>query len=400
MTDVGLRPPREIVIVAPYEVAVRPYEPARPEGDELLVDVEYSGISTGTELSIVKGTNPRFETDTVGGVATPRAAPLRFPVRSMGYMEVGTVRESPADRSLVGERVALACGHRTEAVVRADGYTRLPAGIGVVQGIWVQRTLPICANALLHAAAELTRANDPDLGAGVRGRNVAVFGAGVVALVLASWAADSGAREVVVVDSLERRLAAASEIGLVPLATDGRRAAAAEIHASWRHGRGDTGADVVFQCRAAMSALGEALACVRPGHPIVDLAFYQTDAAGLRLGTDFHHAGLVLRAAQVGNLPRTFAGTWDRRRLVAEGLGFLERRGERLASTLVTDLVPLGEAPALLARLASGGGGGALQSVIAMGQSTAATSSRQSQTEKPILGPPGYPPATRSYLPR
>lgn len=350
---------RELVVAAPYTISVEETDVPEPADGELLVDVRYSGISAGTELSIVKGTNPRLH--------LPSLAPLRYPVRAPGYMEVGVVRHAPGLDSLRGTTVALRCGHRTAAVVAHDAAdaTPLPASFETIQGIWAQRMLPICGNGLLHASVELAPCGQVDLGSGVRDRNVAVFGAGVVGLILATWAADLVAREVVVVDRTPRRLEAAEALGLVPCLDRGR-GVADEVRAAWNHGPDDAGADVVFQCRAATSALAAALESVRPGHPVVDLAFYQGDAAGLHLGAAFHHAGLVLRAAQIGNLPRAAASSWSLRRLVEEGIGLLDRLGRRLADVLITDVVPLDESPAFLERMARDCSGSTLQAVIEM----------------------------------
>ena len=42
----------------------------------------------------------------------------------------------------------------------------------------------------------------------------------------------------------------------------------------WRHGPGDHGADLVFQCRGKPEALHAALRAVRPQGSVIDLAFY------------------------------------------------------------------------------------------------------------------------------
>jgi hypothetical protein len=86
---------------------------------------------------------------------------------------------------------------------------------------------------------------------------------------------------------------------------------------------------------------------------VVDLAFYQGGAPDLALGEEFHHNGLTIRCAQIGRVPRGMAQLWDRRRLAAETIGLLRASGPAMREHLVTDLVPLGDAPALLADLAS-----------------------------------------------
>ena len=75
-------------------------------------------------------------------------------------------------------------------------------------------------------------------------------------------------------------------------------------------------------------------------------------AADVRLGDEFHHNGLSLRCAQIGRTPRGTAGEWDRHRLSAETIRLLRHSGELVREHLVTDVVPLEEAPRLLNELA------------------------------------------------
>jgi hypothetical protein len=52
-------------------------------------------------------------------------------------------------------------------------------------------------------------------------------------------------------------------------------------------------------------------------------------------------------------VPRELTHLWDRRRLAAETLELLRASGQPIREHLVTDLVPLAEAPALLADVAA-----------------------------------------------
>lgn len=95
------------------------------------------------------------------------------------------------------------------------------------------------------------------LGDGVAGRLVLVTGAGPIGLLTALCARSLGAREVAVADADPRRRALAERLGFLPLdLTDdpGRT-----LETCWRHGPGDHGADVVFQCRGRSEALHAAL---------------------------------------------------------------------------------------------------------------------------------------------
>lgn len=74
-------------------------------------------------------------------------------------------------------------------------------------------------------------------------------------------------------------------------------------------------------------------------------------AGELRLGEEFHHNGLAVRCAQIGRVPRGLAHCWDRDRLSGETLDLLRTDGTGIRKHLVTDVLPLAEAPALLADL-------------------------------------------------
>ncbi|MCP2345460.1 zinc-binding dehydrogenase [Nonomuraea roseoviolacea] len=351
---------RVLCVAAPGEVTLVEEElPAVPEGG-FRVETVYSGISAGTELTYVKGTNPYLTAswDRTLGLFRPGAPALAYPVRGIGYMQVGRVAETRTGAVREGALVAMAYGHRTGYVADplADRFVELPAGLDPVLGVYVAHMGPICANGLLHAAADLHGPAVRDLGDGVRGRRVAVVGAGVVGLLTAAFALEHGAAEVVVADETPERLRIAEALGARPLevdAGDGDGDPAVELKRRWRHGPDDRGADVVFQCRGQARALALALRMLRPQGTVVDLAFYTRGADEVRLGEEFHHNGLSLRCAQIGRVPRGLAHAWDRERLSYETVALLGRRGAALREHLVTEVAAFAEAPRLLADLAA-----------------------------------------------
>jgi hypothetical protein len=85
----------------------------------------------------------------------------------------------------------------------------------------------------------------------------------------------------------------------------------------------------------------------------VDLAFYTEGAGDLRLGEEFHHNSLTLRCAQIGRVPPGCEDSWGRERLAAETLDLLDATGPLLRRNLVTDVLPLADAPAFLTDLAA-----------------------------------------------
>ena len=111
-----------------------------------------------------------------------------------------------------------------------------------------------------------------------------------------------------------KRRQIAENLGLKSLDTE-QGDPAVLLKTRWRHGPGDRGADLVFQCRGQANALATALRILRPQGTVIDLAFYPGGCDEVRLGEEFHHNGLSVRCAQIGRVPRGTAHLWDRDRL-------------------------------------------------------------------------------------
>ncbi|MFX0592687.1 zinc-dependent alcohol dehydrogenase [Melissospora conviva] len=347
---------RVMVVTAPGEVILRQAASAAAEPGTFRVRTLFSGVSAGTELSYVKGTNPYLARGWDPALGLFRGpAELPYPVTRLGYMQVAEVVASDTPAVPVGAVGAMTYGHRTgyRADPLVDRFVPLPDEVDPLLGVYVAHMGPICANGLLHAAADLYGPDVRGLGDGVRGRRVAVTGAGVVALLTALFARRHGAAAVVVVDPTPQRRQVAERLGLDtldPSAVD----AAAVLKTRWSHGAGDRGADLVFQCRGQSGALHLALRLLRPQGTVIDLAFYQGGAPDLHLGEEFHHNGLTVRCAQIGRVPRGLAPTWDRDRLSAETIDLLRHEGPAVRRHLVTATVPFEAGPQLLTDLAAG----------------------------------------------
>lgn len=352
---------RTLGVAAPGRPAFFSYVEQPPDEGQFRVDTVYTGLSAGTELTFVKGTNPYLHAswDAERGAFVDGEPSRSYPVESMGYMEVGRVTETWTPQVAIGEMVGLNYGHRSGHVIdpKRNVITVLPPELDPMLGIYVAQMGPICANGLLHSSAELAGAApaDPEavqLRDGVRGQRVLVTGGGVVGLLTGLFARVYGAAEVALADPDPQRLAAAEGLGLLPVADDGASAVERWCTSRWRSGAGDSGADLVFQCRGRASALATALRSVRPQGSVIDLAFYEGGAPELRLGEEFHHKGLTIRCAQINRVPRGLASVWDRRRLCDETMGLLAGHGEQVRQHLVTDVVPFDEGATFMTELA------------------------------------------------
>jgi threonine dehydrogenase-like Zn-dependent dehydrogenase len=332
-----------------------PSPPPVPDG-HFDVDTVFSGLSTGTDLSWVKGTNPALHRrwDPELGLFMPGTPDVGYPIEKFGYMQVGRVTNSATPAVQQGDLVAMTYGHRSayRADALTDRFVKLPDSLDPVLGIFAAHMGPICANALLHAAADVHGTDVRSLADGVRGRRIAITGAGVVGLLTALFARLHGAASVVVVEPTPARRRVAANLGLEVVDPEDVDPAVV-LKSRWRHGAGDRGADVVFQCRGQASALALALRMLRPQGTVIDLAFYPGGSEDVRLGEEFHHNGLSLRCSQIGRVPRGTNHLWDRERLSAETLALLAAYGDDITRHVITDYAPLSEAPQCLVRLAT-----------------------------------------------
>jgi NADPH:quinone reductase-like Zn-dependent oxidoreductase len=357
---------RNVIVTAPGRVQLVDEESAPVGSGGFRGRTLFSGVSAGTELSFVKGTNPALHAGWDPVLGLFGGPPVNsYPVTRLGYMEVARVEQSRTPAVAEGAVVAMTYGHRTGYVgdPLRDRVTAVPDDLDAILGIYVAHMGPICANGLLHAAADLHGTAVRSLADGVAGRRVAVTGAGVIGLLTALFARAHGAASVVVLDPTPQRRAVAAALGLETLDPDAGDDAAVVLKTAWPHTAADRGADVVFQCRGQASALQLALRLLRPQGTVIDLAFYPGGADEVRLGEEFHHNGLAVRCAQIGRVPRGLSPTWDRERLSAETIELLRHAGPAIRRHLITTVVPFDEAPALLGDLA-GRRRSAVQAVI------------------------------------
>ncbi len=336
----------------------RPHEPyffgydEGPAGDgQVRLELLYTGLSAGTELTFLKGTNPYLHSrwDDGRGLFIPGEPSAHFPVNFLGYMESALVIDARAPGFAPGDVVATTFGHKTghTADPAHDLLLTLPDGMDPILGIFVAQMGPIAANGLLHADADQFGAAVPFLGAGVQGRPVLVWGGGTVGLFCALFARQAGASEIVVVDPSPFRQDIARRMGFTALAEDD-----AVRHAkTWHHKVGGRGAEYVFQTRARSDSLHRCLQALRPQGTVIDLAFYQGGLDGARLGEEFHHNGLSIRCAQINRMPRPVAHAWDQRRLAQETLRLLGAEGDLIRQHMITHVVPYDQAPDFLRRL-------------------------------------------------
>ena len=279
-----------LVLNAPRQLGYEEQPDQALKSGEVRVRTLYSGISAGTEMTIYRGTNvymhKRWDADR--RLFLPgEASSWEYPIRNLGYEEVGEVVEVAADINDIqpGMLVYGTWNHRTSAVIPAD-YARqrqMPAGAEPIFGIF-SHIGAVALNGIHDAHIRI-------------GDTVAVFGLGVLGQIVLQGAVRSGAR-VIGVDLHPARLQKARENGAWQTLNPSIDKVAEAVK-DLTEGRG---ADVVIEVTGAISALNEAIRAAAYSSRVVAMGFFQGDASGLILGEEFHHNRINLVCSQISGV--------------------------------------------------------------------------------------------------
>lgn len=346
--------PAALVLTAARTLAFEKYDHAPLGPEDVRIRTLFSGVSAGTELSQYRGSNPfihrRF--DTTSRLFLDAAEPSTpYPVRNLGYEEVGEVIE--IGRSIsdirVGQRVFGTWGHRTHHVAHRD-YVR-------------DRLMPSDADPRIGifshiGAVALNGVHD----AGIRmGDLVVVFGLGVPGQIVAQAARASGAT-VIGVDPVNQRRELAIQLGADRI-LDPTNQSIAELIKAETNGRG---ADICIEVSGAPAALAEAIRTVAYASRVVAMGFFQGEARGLMLGEEFHHNRIELICSQISGVAPAASHRWNKMRLWQTAVR-LQHEGRLNLLPLITHAVPFASAPDLFARI-DAGEPGLLQAVLTFGE--------------------------------
>jgi 2-desacetyl-2-hydroxyethyl bacteriochlorophyllide A dehydrogenase len=261
-----------------------------------------SALSHGTEMLVYRGGVDHDLALDLPTLAGGYGFPLKYGYASVGHaVAVGRDVRGVAE----GDLVFALHPHQDEYVVTGRLVRRLPDGIAPEQGVFLAN-LETAVNVVLDAKPHL-------------GEVVAVFGQGVVGLLVTQLMRRSGARVIAFEPSGLRR-SFAERCGAEAAVAPG----SVERLSSLTDGRG---ADLAVEASGSPSALQEAVDCVATEGTVVVCSWYGEKPVPLDLGGRFHRGRVRLVSSQVGRIDPSLAPRWDR-----------ERRLE-LATTLLAELV-------------------------------------------------------------
>jgi 2-desacetyl-2-hydroxyethyl bacteriochlorophyllide A dehydrogenase len=305
-----------------------------PSAGQVLVRSHVSLVSTGTELTTIRGDWP-------DGAFWRRIT--RYP-GDLGYSLVGHV--AAVDPGVAGfapgDRVFVAAPHGTAALVNVrqpplerPNVIRIPAGVSDEAAAFLGLAL-VAVNAVRLARLEL-------------GETVAVVGLGVIGQICCQLARLAGARRVIAFGHHGGHLAAA-RVGGVSVAADPRQPPS-PLEIVREHNRGEL-ADVVLEASGSATAIDLALHLARRNGRVV-LAGSPAGPVPLELHETVHGQGLYLIGAHLNTLPfgeLPLQPGWSIERATTLFWDLLTDGSVQVAP-FITDRVAGGEAPALYRRL-------------------------------------------------
>jgi 2-desacetyl-2-hydroxyethyl bacteriochlorophyllide A dehydrogenase len=297
-------------------VEIRDEPVPEPGLEDVRVRAVLSALSQGTERLVYRG-----EVDESLPLDLPTlAGSYGFPVK-FGYASVGRVTGTGRDVRGIGEGdlVFALHPHQSDYVVPASLVHHLPDGITPDQGVFLAN-LDTAVNVVLDAHPRF-------------GETVAVFGQGVVGLLVTQVVRRAGA-QVIAIDPSQIRRDTAERCGAQTILATGD---ATLLHALTA-GRG---VDLAIEASGNAQALQQAIDAVAAEGTVVVCSWYGDKPVTLDLGGNFHRGRVRIVSSQVGRLGPALTPRWDRDRRLAVAMDLLP---DLVVSDLITHRIPFAHA--------------------------------------------------------
>ena len=286
---------RSLWFIRPREIEFREEEVRPPQGDEILLETLYSGVSHGTEMLVYRGEVPK-ELELDPSLKTMRGS-FRFPIK-YGYSSVGRVTQfgPEASRFKSGDTVFVHNPHETRYVVSENLAVKLPEELPPILGIFTAN-LEAALNCVLDSEIRL-------------GEAVAIFGQGVVGLLITQLLRRCGVDKIFTVDRVEKRRALSQEVGADFTLDPDKDNPPLQI----RELTAGVGADVVIEASGSPEALDLAIKSVAFQGLVVVVSWYGTKPVTLHLGEEFHRQRVRLKSSQVSYIDPALTPRWNTKR--------------------------------------------------------------------------------------
>lgn len=310
-----------LYFTAPYQVAVR-QEPLPPlAAGQALVRTLVSAISAGTEMLAYRGEMPADVP--LDAAIAGMSQPFRYPT-PYGYAAVGQVTALGAgvDERWLGRQVFAFVPHQSSFIAAVDQLIALPAHLTAADAVF----LPF-----METAVSLVMDGQP-----IVGERVAIWGQGIVGLLVTALLARYPLAALLTIDAFPRRRQQSLALGA-------HRAFAPDAAAELAAASGSDGADLGYELSGNPAALDQAIAGIGFGGRIVVGSWYGQKPAALRLGGAFHRRHQRLISSQVSNLAPRWLARWSKARRLDVAWKLLAEL--QPAGSLITHRFPLRDAP-------------------------------------------------------
>ncbi len=284
-----------LVFAAPYRVEVQRSNGSKPGPGEALVKTLVSAISSGTEMLLYRGQMP-------GEIAVDESiaalnGTFQYPIK-YGYAAVGRVEEVGEGGAgvEVGDLVFSFRPHESSFVSPASELIKAPEGVSAEDAAFLPS---------METAVNLVMDGQPSIG-----EQVAIFGQGVVGLLVTALLSEMPLASLVTVDQYEGRRRESVALGANASLAPGDQALMGALQGS----RGYRGTDLSFELSGNPAALDQAVKTAGYNGRIVVGSWYGTKESRLDLGGRFHRDRVRLISSQVSTIAPEWSGRWSKER--------------------------------------------------------------------------------------
>jgi 2-desacetyl-2-hydroxyethyl bacteriochlorophyllide A dehydrogenase len=310
----------------PREVEIREEPLASPGPGQVLVKTLLSAISPGTEMLIYRGQAPGdlAVDETIPALAGRFGFPLKY-----GYAVIG--RAEVLGEGVPGEwqdRLVFAFNpHESHFLANLEELLLPPPPLSPEAAVFFPQ---------METAVSFIMDGQPQLG-----EQVAVFGQGVVGLLLTGLLARLPLAGLVTLDLHASRRRLSMDWGAHLSLDPGAPGSLEQLLESWGGSASYRGADLCYEVSGNPQALEQAIAVTGFHGRVVIGSWYGLKKADLNLGGRFHRSRMRLISSQVSTIAPELSGRWSKFRRYLLAWRMLE---EMDPVPLITHRFPLAQA--------------------------------------------------------
>lgn len=286
-------------MAAPGVIEVEEEALGPPAAGELQVATLVSAISAGTELLFYRGQVPASMAldETIPTLGGRVQYPLRY-----GYAAVGRVvgRGSDAPEEWLGRLVFAFRPHESAFNARPDELILVDGGVSAEAAAFLPNT---------ETALTLVHDGQP-----LAGEQVAVFGQGVVGLLVAGLLARMPLASLVTLDRYALRRGLSIAMGAHATLDPAAPGALDRLRELLQKASPYEGADLVFELSGAPQALAQAIDVTGYSGRVVIGSWYGDKRVEIDLGGRFHRSRVRLISSQVSTIAPELRGRWTKAR--------------------------------------------------------------------------------------